>query len=840
MASRAHWLIYLIIVMSIGSKVIASFSNEGTEFYVGFMNNDYGDGRDMYLYMTTGSNTPAEVTVTAPKQDTNFRKTAQVSRGQSVRVSIPANFKATGSQVENKGIHVMSTQPISLYGLNQEQGSGDAFTAIPLTALGSIYSAITWTNQGQVLVVSTQDCTEVTIKLPGRRGNTVTFNGVTHTNYAEFTVTMSRYQTLHLQSDDLTATQIVANSAIAVFSGSKKVHIEGTLTSDHLVQQLTPYDAWGKEFIISAPPNSQKYKMKIVSQDRHPNQGRVYISGEGPSRTFVTEFYTFVRDYNSDVLRRVWSDSPIQVALFTQSMDSSTNMIDASMIIVPPVYQYRSRYTFTTLGQTAAEMSSHMTIYVANYTINAGTLRMDGQPLTLPFTRVASTNYYVGSMPVSPGAHEIYSIDPLANFYSLISGFHASSNGNYYVTYPAGMNVAKNTLGCSPFVGQNIVAGNQVDEDCDGRVDEEIKNNIDDDGDGKVDEDLTLPPRGTYSFSSICCGRLLRGPWGSWEACSVTCENGTKSRRRLCNNPEPTSGGLPCPSDVQGDTDTEPCSLQRCPGKIGGACTLTTDCSTVVSNSRCVQRRCVCSVGYKPDAVNTSCLTPVRGAPCNVTEDCSPCEVGNADTANDTACRTTTRKRCSVDGHCRAGSTLNFECHPYLKVCDCPLGFHSVREEYCVKRKIGSKTCYRDADCSEAVQHSTCTENGCECIEGYQPSADMTVCTEEYQVLVITVVTASVAVGVCGIVVVAGAVAYVRNRRKRTPAARDNHFTVSEPTPETAALDRHAPYTSLSVEAVAFQSGAASNETDGFAPYVEMTSPQYVNAQINVINTSDA
>ncbi|XP_023933506.1 IgGFc-binding protein-like [Lingula anatina] len=476
MASRACWSIYLTIVMSIGSKVIASFSNEGTEFYVGFMDNDYGDGRDMYLYMTTGSNTPAEVTVTAPKQDANFRKTAQVARGQSVRVSIPANFKATGSQVENKCIHVMSTQPISLYGLNQEQGSGDAFTAIPVTGLGSRYSAITWSNQGQILVVSTQDRTEVTIKLPGRRGNTVTFNGVTHTNYAEFTVTMSRYQTLHLQSDDLTATQIVANSAIAVFSGSKKVHIEGTLTSDHLVQQLTPYDAWGKEFIISAPPNSQKYKRKIVSQDRHPNIGRVYISGEAASGTFVTEFYTFVRDYNNDVLKRVWSDSPIQVALFTQSMDSSTNMIDASMIIVPPVYQYRSRYTFTTLGQTTAEMSSHMTIYVASDTINAGTLRMDGQPLPLPFTRVASTNYYVGSMPVSPGAHEIYSTDPLANFYSLISGFHASTNGNYYVTY---RDVTCRDERSQKYIGKKIVAGNQVDEDCDGRVDEEIKNNID-------------------------------------------------------------------------------------------------------------------------------------------------------------------------------------------------------------------------------------------------------------------------------------------------------------------------------------------------------------------------
>ncbi|XP_013421722.1 uncharacterized protein LOC106181787 isoform X2 [Lingula anatina] len=719
----------LVVLICLGNLASASFSNEGTEFYVGFMDNDYGDGRDMYLYMTTGSNTPAEVTVTAPKQDTNFRKTAQVARGQSVRVSIPANFKATGSQVESKGIHVMSTQPISLYGLNQEQGSGDAFTAIPVTGLGSKYSAITWSNQGQILVVSTQDRTEVTVKLPGRANNAITYNGVTHTGYAVFTVTMSRYQTLHLQSDDLTATQIEANSAIAVFSGSKKVQIEGTMTSDHLVQQLTPYDAWGKEFLISAPPNSQKYKMKIVSQDRHPNIGRVYISGEAASGTFVTEFYTFVRDYQSNVLRRVWSDSPIQVALFTQSMDSSTNMIDASMVLVPPVYQYRSRYTFTTLGQTAAEMSSHMTIYVANVTTNAGTLRMDGQPMNMSFTRMSSTNYYVSTMPVSPGAHEIYSTDPLTNFYGIMSGFHASSNGNYYVTYPAGMNVAKNTLGCSPFVGQNIVAGNQVDEDCDGRVDEEIKNNIDDDGDGKVDEDLSLPPRANGNW----------GSWGSWEACSVTCENGTKSRRRQCNSPEPTNGGLACPTDVQGDTDTVPCSLQRCPEcdpaaavsctskpntvcsanrfcecepgyrdttglgqcvkrKIGDTCVLSTDCNTVVGNSRCVEGRCVCSVGYKPGPDNTACVQLTVGDACTSTDQCDV-----------------------VMDHvtCGTGNT-----------CQCNLGYIATSGQLQCRKRVVGDSCSTDGDCSTAVTGTTCSTSTrrCTCAIGYRPSTDSTSC----------------------------------------------------------------------------------------------------------------
>ena len=37
-----------------------------------------------------------------------------------------------------------------------------------------------------------------------------------------------------------------------------------------------------------------------------------------------------------------------------------------------------------------------------------------------------------------------------------------------------------------------MVAGDQLDNDCDGIMDEEIFDGIDNDGDGKIDEDLEL------------------------------------------------------------------------------------------------------------------------------------------------------------------------------------------------------------------------------------------------------------------------------------------------------------------------------------------------------------
>lgn len=51
--------------------------------------------------------------------------------------------------------------------------------------------------------------------------------------------------------------------------------------------------------------------------------------------------------------------------------------------------------------------------------------------------------------------------------------------------------------------------------------------------------------------------------WSSWGDCSVTCENGTRTRTRVCNHPPPNFGGRECP-----DTDLEykPCTMIMCPG----------------------------------------------------------------------------------------------------------------------------------------------------------------------------------------------------------------------------------------------------------------------------------
>ncbi|WAR18814.1 MLP-like protein [Mya arenaria] len=61
-------------------------------------------------------------------------------------------------------------------------------------------------------------------------------------------------------------------------------------------------------------------------------------------------------------------------------------------------------------------------------------------------------------------------------------------------------------------------------------------------------------------------------PWSSWDMCTATCDDGTQSRSRTCTNPEPQYGGLDCVGD---STETQSCNDGQCP--IDGGYTLWSD-----------------------------------------------------------------------------------------------------------------------------------------------------------------------------------------------------------------------------------------------------------------------
>ncbi|XP_071164274.1 uncharacterized protein [Mytilus edulis] len=82
------------------------------------------------------------------------------------------------------------------------------------------------------------------------------------------------------------------------------------------------------------------------------------------------------------------------------------------------------------------------------------------------------------------------------------------------------------------------------------------------------------------------------GQWAQWNACSTTCEAGTRSRSRSCNNPAAQYNGLDCQGS---SSDSESCTLiANCPidGVWGswssyGACSVTCETGTYTRSRSC-------------------------------------------------------------------------------------------------------------------------------------------------------------------------------------------------------------------------------------------------------------
>ncbi len=52
--------------------------------------------------------------------------------------------------------------------------------------------------------------------------------------------------------------------------------------------------------------------------------------------------------------------------------------------------------------------------------------------------------------------------------------------------------------------------------------------------------------------------------WSPWPNCNKPCNGGIRTRKRMCDNPEPAFGGNNCTGPAN---ETEPCNLDSCPRK---------------------------------------------------------------------------------------------------------------------------------------------------------------------------------------------------------------------------------------------------------------------------------
>ncbi|KAF7240465.1 Semaphorin-5A [Varanus komodoensis] len=78
-------------------------------------------------------------------------------------------------------------------------------------------------------------------------------------------------------------------------------------------------------------------------------------------------------------------------------------------------------------------------------------------------------------------------------------------------------------------------------------------------------------------------------PWSPWSHCSRDCSRGIRNRKRICNNPEPKYGGLPC---VGPSLEYQECNVLPCPVDGGWSCWSSwSKCSTTCGSGHYMRTR---------------------------------------------------------------------------------------------------------------------------------------------------------------------------------------------------------------------------------------------------------
>jgi IgGFc binding protein len=378
---------------------------------------------DVSLLITANLSTSGTVSIPG----LGFSAPFAVMPGAATRVALPS-AAALGSSdvVETKGIHLVALNNVSVYGLNRAPTSTDAYLGLPTQSLGTEYLVLAYQNfssltGSQFAIVATADATSVSI-IPsvttGERPGGVPYQ-----------ITLQQGQTYQLRNSDpppsdLSGTSVIADKPIAVFTGHECARIPSEfLFCDHLIEQLPPVPAWGKQFAtvpLAGRSGGDTFRF-LASADGT----RVNVNGQPIATLRRGRFFEQIISTPAYIT----ADRPILVAQYANGLQFDKTTGDPFMMLIPPFERFLGNYTFTT-------PASHFETNVINVVAPdaaVGTIALDGVTIAREhFAPIGDSGFSGAQVPISPGLHHVAGSLP---FGTLVYGFRMGESYGY----PGGM-----------------------------------------------------------------------------------------------------------------------------------------------------------------------------------------------------------------------------------------------------------------------------------------------------------------------------------------------------------------------------------------------------------------
>lgn len=422
------------------------YSTEGTDFWFGIMQNR-NKGNVHYMEITVSSRMGAKLTITYGPDETLLWNDV-VNANSSLTLPIDYQLlEPSGSEnVENKGIHLVATNPVNVYALNYRTQSSDVAVIYPTESLGKDYLAMCYTphtngtteTNSEFLIVANEDNTNVKIT------TSVDTHGGRSANTA-FSVQLNKGQCYQVQSmnssiagqGDLTGSYISSDKKIAFFSGSKATTVPVTGNSyDFLYEQIPPISTWGREFYVVPLNLRSKDTYRVLAAE----DGTTVTIEELNRTVTLNRGKYFEFELFSTQATRVISNKRVLLAQYcrSQAADGGSGVGDPFMIIICPVAQKINDVTFVAYESNLIQNIFYVNVITLKSEINHITL--DGKDIHTYFKAFSDRIYAYAQIPISKGSHRLINTRKDGGFLAFVYGFGDSGDTESY-GYGVGFNL---------------------------------------------------------------------------------------------------------------------------------------------------------------------------------------------------------------------------------------------------------------------------------------------------------------------------------------------------------------------------------------------------------------
>ena len=469
---KRYLLVLTVLVVTLGRLFAHSpadvcvKSTEGKDFWFGFMENrnyqvpqfPYFLPIVHYTEITLISVYRCNVSVYIGKSSTPaYTRILDPNTPAPIRIPWP-DVESIGSEIiQNKGIHLVSDNPLNVYALNWCENSADVAVIYPKESIGNEYYTMCYTpslnyhfdadgnevygsgRNSEFLIVATEDHTEISITPSKITDNLRPAN-------VPFTVMLDKGESYQVQSlnhanlagqGDLTGSYIKSDRPIAVFSGAlaTSVPADPNVDSwDHLYEQMPPLPSWGRKFVTVPLVGRTEDRFRVLASQ---NNTTIRIGGKITTVLNQSENYEFVLRANEPTL--IESDRPVLLAQYmvSNSVDRPPGLTiwdwdgDPFMVIVNPVDQTRESSTFVAYDSQNIKNKYYVNIVTKDDAVNQ--ILLDDNAIS--FQNLANSGYSFAQVKIDKGKHNLKSTEAGKGFIAYVYAYGNPESFGYNVGF---------------------------------------------------------------------------------------------------------------------------------------------------------------------------------------------------------------------------------------------------------------------------------------------------------------------------------------------------------------------------------------------------------------------